>query len=82
MAKQKKEAPKTHRLKLVTGETVDISIATVEALAPEGKRQGIVIRPSVIEALLVANSQGNRVAENAICAQIREMAEKQGYTEF
>ena len=43
---------------------------------------GIVIRPSVLEALLVAVSSSDHRAAGDVANQMREIAEQQGYTKF
>ena len=80
MATSKKKKGTHHTIK--PGDTVTVAPEVAEILQPEGKRQGVVLRPSVIEALLVADSGKNHSAVTDVCNQIREIAEKQGYTQF
>ena len=49
---------------------------------PDEPRPGIVLRPSVVEALLVAVSSSDSRAAVDVANQIREIAEQQGYSQF
>ena len=56
---------------------------TDQSKSKKKEREPVIsIPPNVIESLLIAVSQGNRAGVTNICAEIKGMANAQGYETF